>query len=105
VLHRFLDVAAHRFARIELWFLRQIADPVILWLGNAAMIILDLAVQNGVPLIGLNDSGGAKVSEGVRNFAFWNIFQRNVMASGVVPQIFAILGPCAGGGGLLSRPG
>jgi acetyl-CoA carboxylase carboxyltransferase component len=59
--------------------------------------ILDLSLQNGFPLIGLNDSGGAKVSEGVRNFAFWNIFQRNVMASGVVPQIFAIMGPCAGG--------
>ena len=59
--------------------------------------VIDLAIQNGVPLIGLNDSGGARVSEGVRNFAFWNIFQRNVMASGVVPQIFAILGPCAGG--------
>jgi acetyl-CoA carboxylase carboxyltransferase component len=59
--------------------------------------VIDLAMQNGVPLIGLNDSGGAKVSEGLRNFAFWNIFQRNVMASGVVPQIFAILGPCAGG--------
>jgi acetyl-CoA carboxylase carboxyltransferase component len=59
--------------------------------------VIDLSMQNGVPLIGLNDSGGAKVSEGLRNFAFWNIFQRNVMASGVVPQIFAILGPCAGG--------
>jgi acetyl-CoA carboxylase carboxyltransferase component len=59
--------------------------------------IIDLSMQNGFPLIGLNDSGGARVSEGVRNFAFWNIFQRNVMASGVVPQIFAILGPCAGG--------
>jgi len=59
--------------------------------------VLDLSMQNGVPVIGLNDSGGAKVSEGVRNFSFWNIFQRNVMASGVVPQIFAILGPCAGG--------
>ena len=59
--------------------------------------VIDLAMQNGVPLIGLNDSGGAKVSEGLRNFAFWNIFQRNVMASGVVPQVFAILGPCAGG--------
>ena len=59
--------------------------------------IVDLAMQNGVPVVGLNDSGGAKVSEGVRNFAFWNIFQRNVMASGVIPQIFAILGPCAGG--------
>jgi len=59
--------------------------------------VIDLAMQNGVPLIGLNDSGGARVSEGVRNFTFWNIFERNVMASGVIPQIFAILGPCAGG--------
>ncbi len=59
--------------------------------------IMDLSMQNGAPLIGLNDSGGARISEGVRNFLFWNIFQRNVMASGVVPQVFAILGPCAGG--------
>lgn len=59
--------------------------------------IMDLAVQNGAPLIGLNDSAGARVSEGVRNVAFWNIFERNVMASGVIPQIFAILGTCAGG--------
>ena len=59
--------------------------------------VIDLSMQNGVPLIGLNDSGGARVSEGVRNFTFWNIFERNVMASGVIPQIFAILGPCAGG--------
>lgn len=59
--------------------------------------IIDLATQNGRPLIGLNDSAGGRVSEGVRNFTFWNIFQRNVRASGIIPQIFAVLGPCAGG--------
>ncbi len=59
--------------------------------------IMDLATQNGVPLICLNDSAGGRVSEGVRYFTFWNIFQRNARASGVIPQIFAILGPCAGG--------
>jgi len=59
--------------------------------------IMDLAVRNGAPLIGLNDSAGARVSEGIRNYTLWNVFQHNVMASGVIPQIFAILGNCAGG--------
>ena len=59
--------------------------------------VMDLAVEKGVPLICLNDSAGGRVSEGIRNFTFWNIFQRNVRASGVVPQIFSILGNCAGG--------
>jgi len=59
--------------------------------------VMDLATHNGTPLIGLNDSAGGRVSEGIRYFTFWNIFQRNARASGVIPQIFAILGPCAGG--------
>jgi len=59
--------------------------------------VMDMAMQNGKPFIGLNDSAGARVREGVRNFAYWNIFNRNVAASGVIPQIFAIMGPCAGG--------
>lgn len=59
--------------------------------------IIDLAIQNGKIIIGLNDAAGARVSEGIRDFSFWNIFQRNVRASGVIPQISAILGPCAGG--------
>ncbi len=59
--------------------------------------IMDLAIQNGKIIIGLNDAAGARVSEGIRDFSFWNIFQRNVRASGVIPQISAILGPCAGG--------
>jgi len=59
--------------------------------------IMDMAIQNGKPIIGLNDSAGARVREGVRNFAYWNIFNRNVVASGIIPQIFAIMGPCAGG--------
>jgi propionyl-CoA carboxylase beta chain len=60
--------------------------------------IMDLAVQNGAPLIGLNDSGGARIQEGVQSLGgYADIFYRNTRASGVVPQISAILGPCAGG--------
>ncbi len=60
--------------------------------------IMDLALKNGAPLIGLNDSGGARIQEGVLSLAgYSDIFLRNVMASGVVPQISVIMGPCAGG--------
>lgn len=60
--------------------------------------IMDLAMQNGAPVIGLNDSGGARIQEGVMSLAgYADIFYRNVQASGVVPQISAIMGPCAGG--------
>ena len=60
--------------------------------------IMDLAMQNGAPVIGLNDSGGARIQEGVVSLGgYAEIFFRNVMASGVVPQISAIMGPCAGG--------
>ncbi|MCD6333250.1 MAG: acyl-CoA carboxylase subunit beta [Bacteroidales bacterium] len=60
--------------------------------------IMDLAVKMGAPVIGLNDSGGARIQEGVRSLAgYADLFYRNVRASGVVPQISAILGPCAGG--------
>ncbi|PKN72580.1 MAG: methylmalonyl-CoA carboxyltransferase [Candidatus Cloacimonetes bacterium HGW-Cloacimonetes-3] len=60
--------------------------------------IMDMALRNGCPLIGLNDSGGARIQEGVDALAgYAEIFWRNVMASGVIPQISAILGPCAGG--------
>src|SRR5438105_1726457 len=60
--------------------------------------IMDLAMQNGAPLIGLNDSGGARIQEGVVSLGgYADIFYRNVRASGVVPQISAIMGPCAGG--------
>ncbi|MCC5929882.1 MAG: acyl-CoA carboxylase subunit beta [Cyclobacteriaceae bacterium] len=60
--------------------------------------IMDQAMKVGAPVIGLNDSGGARIQEGVRSLAgYAEIFQRNIMASGVVPQISAILGPCAGG--------
>lgn len=60
--------------------------------------IMDMAMKVGAPVIGLNDSGGARIQEGVAALAgFAEIFQRNIMASGVVPQISAILGPCAGG--------
>src|ERR1700693_5980930 len=60
--------------------------------------IMDLAMRNGAPVIGLNDSGGARIQEGVVSLGgYAEIFLRNVMASGVVPQISVILGPCAGG--------
>ena len=60
--------------------------------------ILDLAMKNGVPVIGLNDSGGARIQEGVVSLGgYAEVFWRNSMASGVVPQISAVMGPCAGG--------
>jgi propionyl-CoA carboxylase beta chain len=60
--------------------------------------IMDLAMKSGAPLIGLNDSGGARIQEGVASLASYaEIFLRNVLASGVIPQISAIMGPCAGG--------
>jgi propionyl-CoA carboxylase beta chain len=68
--------------------------------ANAAKIvkIMDLALKNGVPIIGLNDSGGARIQEGVASLGgYADIFLRNVLASGVIPQISAVIGPCAGG--------
>jgi propionyl-CoA carboxylase beta chain len=60
--------------------------------------VMDLAMQNGAPLIGLNDSGGARIQEGVVSLGgYADIFHRNVKASGVIPQLSGILGPCAGG--------
>jgi propionyl-CoA carboxylase beta chain len=60
--------------------------------------IMDLAMKNGAPVIGLNDSGGARIQEGVVSLGgYADIFYRNTMASGVIPQISAIMGPCAGG--------
>ncbi|MDZ7877424.1 MAG: acyl-CoA carboxylase subunit beta [Saprospiraceae bacterium] len=60
--------------------------------------IMDLAMRNGAPCIGLNDSGGARIQEGVNSLGgYADIFYKNVLASGVVPQISAIMGPCAGG--------
>jgi propionyl-CoA carboxylase beta chain len=60
--------------------------------------IMDLALQNGAPIIGLNDSGGARIQEGVVSLGgYADIFYRNTIASGVIPQISAIMGPCAGG--------
>ncbi len=68
--------------------------------SNALKIckIMDMALKNGAPVVGLNDSGGARIQEGVVSLAgYADIFLRNTLASGVVPQISAILGPCAGG--------
>ena len=60
--------------------------------------IMDMAVENGAPVIGINDSGGARIQEGVDSLAgYGDVFQRNITASGVVPQISLIMGPCAGG--------
>src|SRR6058998_1742399 len=67
---------------------------------NAAKIvkIMDLALKTGAPIVGLNDSGGARIQEGVLSLAgYADIFLRNTIYSGVIPQISAIMGPCAGG--------
>src|SRR2546427_12958953 len=62
--------------------------------------IMDMAMKVGAPVIGINDSGGARIQEGVRSLGgYAEIFYRNVVASGVIPQISVILGPCAGGAG------
>jgi propionyl-CoA carboxylase beta chain len=60
--------------------------------------IMDMAIQNGAPVIGINDSGGARIQEGVASLAgYAGVFQRNILGSGAVPQISLIMGPCAGG--------
>jgi propionyl-CoA carboxylase beta chain len=66
--------------------------------ADKIMKVMDLAMKMGAPVIGLNDSGGARIQEGVESLAgYADIFYRNVMSSGVIPQFSAILGPCAGG--------
>ena len=66
--------------------------------GQKICKVLDLAMQNGTPFIGINDSGGARIQEGVMSLgAYGEIFKRNVWASGVIPQFSIIMGPCAGG--------
>jgi propionyl-CoA carboxylase beta chain len=66
--------------------------------GEKIVKVMDLALKNGWPVVGINDSGGARIQEGVASLAqYGEIFKRNVMASGVVPQISLIMGPCAGG--------
>jgi propionyl-CoA carboxylase beta chain len=66
--------------------------------ANKICKIMDLAIKNGAPIIGLNDSGGARIQEGIESLSgYADIFTRNVMGSGVVPQITGIMGPCAGG--------
>ena len=60
--------------------------------------VMDMAMKMGAPVIGLNDSGGARIQEGINALAgYAEIFQRNILASGVIPQISGIFGPCAGG--------
>lgn len=66
--------------------------------ANKIIKVMELAMKMGAPVIGLNDSGGARIQEGVESLAgYADIFYRNVRSSGVIPQISAILGPCAGG--------
>src|SRR5436189_3096614 len=66
--------------------------------ANKIVKIMDTAMKVGAPVIGLNDSGGARIQEGVMSLAgYADIFLRNTLASGVIPQISAIMGPCAGG--------
>ena len=66
--------------------------------ANKICKLMDMAMKVGAPVIGINDSGGARIQEGVQSLAgYAEIFQRNIMASGVIPQISAIFGPCAGG--------
>ncbi len=66
--------------------------------GEKICKVMDLALKNGAPIVGLNDSGGARIQEGVVSLgAYAEIFLRNVMASGVIPQISVVMGPCAGG--------
>lgn len=66
--------------------------------------VMDMAMKNGAPLIGINDSGGARIQEGVNSLSgYTEIFQRNILASGVIPQISAIFGPCAGGAVYFAR--
>src|SRR3989454_1962602 len=66
--------------------------------GRKICAIMDLALDNGAPVAGLNDSGGARIQEGVSSLgAYADVFLRNTLASGVVPQISAVMGPCAGG--------
>ena len=66
--------------------------------GQKICKIMDMAMQNGAPVVGINDSGGARIQEGVDSLAaYGEVFQRNIEASGVVPQISLIMGPCAGG--------
>ena len=65
--------------------------------ANKICKVIDMAIKNGIPIIGLNDSGGARIQEGVSSLGgYAEVFQRNVLASGVIPQISASLGPCAG---------
>ena len=74
------------------------AGSLSLSMSDKICKVMDMAMRNGAPCIGMNDSGGARIQEGVNALAgYANIFQRNVMSSGVIPQISAILGPCAGG--------
>ena len=67
-------------------------------MGEKISKLMDLALKTGAPVIGLNDSGGARIQDGVGSLAgYGDIFLRNVRASGVIPQISVIMGPCAGG--------
>ena len=66
--------------------------------GRKITKVMDLALRNGTPIVGINDGGGARIQEGVTSLAgYGDIFLRNVRSSGVIPQISVVMGPCAGG--------
>ena len=74
------------------------AGSLSLSMSDKICKVMDMAMRNGAPCIGMNDSGGARIQEGVNSLSgYTEIFQRNILASGVIPQISAIFGPCAGG--------
>ena len=87
---RLVYVFAQDFTVLEVLYLKLMLKK--------SVKVMDMAVKNGAPMIGLNDSGGARIQEGVRSLGgYADIFYRNVQTSGVIPQISAIMGPCAGG--------
>ncbi len=93
------------FGRVEGRFVYAYAQDFTVFGGSLSLTmankickVMDMAQKNGAPFVGLNDSGGARIQEGVGSLAgYANIFHRNVMSSGVIPQISAIIGTCAGG--------
>src|SRR6266568_187049 len=110
VTHRCVDFGVEQqrppgYGRIDARLVYVFAQDFTVFGGslseaNASKIckVMDLAMRAGAPVVGLNDSGGARIQEGVMSLAgYADIFIRNTLASGVIPQISAILGPCAGG--------
>ncbi|HEX6608642.1 MAG TPA: carboxyl transferase domain-containing protein, partial [Chloroflexia bacterium] len=99
------DSVVTGFGRIEGRLVFVFSQDFTVFGGSLSLVhaekvckIMDMAMKAGAPVIGLNDSGGARIQEGVDSLGgYADIFLRNTLASGVIPQISAILGPCAGG--------